>query len=462
MEKSSSNTRLISRLTRDTLALVMAGGRGSRLHQLTVSRAKPAVHFGGKFRIIDFTLSNCVNSGIRRIGVLTQYKSHSLIQHLQSGWGFLGGHNADCLEVLPADQTCDNSMWYAGTADAVYQNIECIRAHNPSYVLILAGDHVYKMDYGEMIAHHVESNAQVTIGCIEVPLSDAKEFGILQIDSDTRVKKFVEKSPSPSPLPGKPDMALASMGIYVFDTKFLLDSLTDDAGRTLSSHDFGKDVIPRAINAGRVFAYPFRDLYDENKPGYWRDVGTVDAYWRANMELTNVTPELNLYDENWPVWTQQEQVPPAKFVFDDARGRGFAIDSLVSGGCIVSGAMIHHSLLFVQARAETGSFIQDSLLLPNSSVGKGCRIHRAIIDAGCQIPDGMEIGVDLTLDAQRFYITPDGVTLVTRDMLENGIANEQHLQRNARSFLTVHNGNAAPALSPLPKTSTAHKLHVAH
>jgi glucose-1-phosphate adenylyltransferase len=397
----------------------MAGGRGSRLQQLTLYRSKPAVHFGGKYRIIDFTLSNCINSGIRRVGVLTQYKSHSLIQHLQSGWSFLRGQPGEFIELLPADQTSDNSLWYAGTADAVYQNIECIRAHQPEYVLILAGDHIYKMDYGPMLAHHVASEAQVTVGCIEVPLTEADQFGIVEMDASTRITSFIEKSSTPKPMPDKPDRALASMGIYVFSARFLLDILREDAGMSMSSHDFGKDVIPDAIAAGHVFAYPFRDMNDDGKLGYWRDVGTVDAYWQANMELTSVTPELNLYDDQWPIWTRQEQVPPAKFVFDNTHERGTAIDSLVSGGCIVSGASVHRSVIFVQAKVETGSVIEDSLLLPNASVGSRCLIRNAIIDAGCIIPDGMKIGCDAENDARHFHRSPGGVVLVTRDMLDN-------------------------------------------
>jgi glucose-1-phosphate adenylyltransferase len=409
--------RFVSRITRETLALIMAGGRGARLQQLTQNRAKPAVHFGGNYRIIDFALSNCINSGIHRVGVLTQYKSHSLIKHLQSGWTFPRGNLGEFLELLPADQTCDNSLWYAGTADAVYQNIECIRAHQPEHVLILAGDHIYKMDYGTMLAHHVSSKAQVTIGCIEVPIADAREFGVIEMGKDTRITNFVEKSDTPPAMPDKPDRALASMGIYVFDARFLLDLLHQDAGLTMSSHDFGKDVIPDAIQAGRVFAYPFTDLYDEQKPGYWRDVGTVDAYWRANMELTGVTPELNLYDEHWPILTKQEQLPPAKFILDDNGERGLAVDSLVSAGCIVSGATVHRTVMFVKSRVEPGSVIEDSLILPSASIGRRCRIHRAIIDAGVQIPDGMAIGVDPERDARHFHRSPDGITLVTREML---------------------------------------------
>lgn len=415
--KKPVNPRFVSRLTRETLALVMAGGRGSRLHQLTLHRAKPAVHFGGKFRIIDFTLSNCINSGVRRIGVLTQYKSHALIRHLQLGWSFLRGEFGEVIELLPAEQSSDRSLWYAGTADAVFQNLDFIKAHQPEHVLILAGDHIYKMDYGAMLAHHAECGAQVTVGCIEVPVTEARDFGVLETDADTRVVDFVEKSSSPKAMPGKPGVALASMGIYVFNARFLLEWLHRDAGLANSSHDFGKDILPGAIHEARVFAYPFSDIYDPTKQGYWRDVGTVDAYWRANIELTDVVPELNLYDDRWPIWTSQEHVPPAKFVFDNAGARGMALDSLVCDGSIVSGAEIHRSVLFVNARAETGSVIEDSLLLPGVTVGRNCQLRRAIIDSGCQLSDGCRIGFDPELDRRRFHVTPGGVTLVTRDML---------------------------------------------
>jgi glucose-1-phosphate adenylyltransferase len=428
----------------------MAGGRGSRLKQLTTNRAKPAVHFGGNYRIIDFALSNCINSGIHKVGVLTQYKSHSLIKHLQSGWSPRGSFG-DFLELLPADQTCENSLWYAGTADAVYQNIECIRAHQPENVLILAGDHVYKMDYGPMLAHHVASKAQVTIGCIEVPLAEASEFGIIEMDADTRIRSFVEKSNTPKPIADKPDRALASMGIYVFDAKFLMDLLHQDAGLTMSSHDFGKDVIPDAIEAGRVFAYPFSDIYDESKPGYWRDVGTVDAYWQANMELTGITPELNLYDEHWPIWTRPEQLPPAKFVLDDNGERGLAVDSLVSAGCIVSGATVHRSVMFVKSRVEPGSIIEDSLILPSASVGRRCRIRKAIIDAGCHIPDGMSIGFDPESDARCFHRSANGVTLVTREMLQGYVSPSQ----------AVDMSQATPSIEQLKPVVTTPRLVLA-
>ena len=416
---SDTQSRFVSRLTRETLALVMAGGRGARLMQLTLSRAKPAVPFGGKFRIIDFTLSNCINSGIRRVGVLTQYKTQSLIRHLQQGWGFLRGQFGEFVELLPAEQRGEISGWYSGTADAVFQNIEFIREHQPAYVLVLAGDHVYKMDYGPMLAQHAKSKAKVTVGCIEVPCAEARGFGVMQIDDTGRVVEFAEKPDEPKSLPGKPGTALASMGIYVFDARFLLEQLSKDAGIHESSHDFGKDIVPSVIAKGGVYAYLFRDLYDENLQGYWRDAGTIDAFWQANIELTHVVPDLNLYDEQWPIWTQQEQVPPAKFVFDDGDHSGAAIQSLVAGGCIVSGAQVRESVLFVNALVERYSQIEHSLLLPGAHVGSNCRIRRAIIDEGCVIPDGTSIGYDPVRDAAMYHVSPGGVTLVTREMLES-------------------------------------------
>lgn len=411
----SQTPRFVSRLTRDTLALILAGGRGSRLKHLTLWRAKPAVPFGGKFRIIDFVLSNCMNSGIRRIGVLTQYKAHSLIQHIQKGWGFLRGEFGEFIELLPAQQRIETS-WYAGTADAVYQNLDIIRNHNPSYVLILAGDHIYKMDYGPMIAHHVGHGADMTVGCIEVPLERATAFGVMSVDNEGRVRKFTEKPANPEPIPGRSDVALASMGIYVFNTSFLYEQLIKDADTPGSSHDFGKDIIPNAIQKYRVIAYPFRDV-QSGRQAYWRDVGTVDAFWEANLELIGVTPELNLYDEDWPIWTYQEQLPPAKFVFNDDGRRGMAVDSMVSGGCVVSGALVQHSLLFSNVKVHSHAQIRDSVVLPNVDIGRHCRITKAVIDKGCRIPPGTVIGENLEQDARRFYVTQGGVVLVTAEML---------------------------------------------
>lgn len=408
-------TRFISRLTRDTLALILAGGRGSRLANLTEWRAKPAVPFGGKFRIIDFPLSNCINSGIRRIGVITQYKAHSLIRHIQQGWGFLRGEFGEYVELLPAQQRVD-ANWYAGTADAVYQNLDIIRLHEPEYVLILAGDHIYKMDYGTMIAHHVEHGADMTVGCMEVPLDDARAFGVMSVNAAGQVVKFTEKPHKPEPIPDRAGVALASMGIYVFNTRFLYEQLIKDADKNSSSHDFGKDIIPAIIDKYRVLAYPFRDVQN-NAQAYWRDVGTVDAFWQANMELIGVTPDLNLYDEEWPIWTYQEQLPPAKFVFDDEERRGMAVDSMVSGGCIISGAVVRHSLLFSNVHVHSYSTVQDCVILPSVEIGENCHLTKVVVDKGCRIPAGTVIGADLNEDAKHYYVTPNGVVLVTPEML---------------------------------------------
>ena len=407
--------RFVSRLTRETLALILAGGRGSRLKHLTLWRAKPAVPFGGKFRIIDFPLSNCINSGIRRVGVLTQYKAHSLIQHVQRGWSFLRGEFGEFIELLPAQQRIETS-WYAGTADAVYQNIDIIRQHAPEYVLILAGDHIYKMDYGQMIAYHVESGADMTVGCLEVETDVARAFGVMAVDENGRVNEFAEKPENPAPMPGKPGFALASMGIYVFNTTFLFERLIRDADDNRSTHDFGKDIIPGIIDKYRVMAYPFRDE-EHDAQAYWRDVGTVDSYWRANLELIGVTPELNLYDSEWPIWTYQEQWPPAKFVFDDPDRRGMAVDSMVSGGCIISGSTVRHSLLFSDVQVDAGSIVQDSVVLPSVHVGRNCHIEHCVIEKGCEIPEGTEIGLDEQADARNYYISPEGVRVVTPEML---------------------------------------------
>ena len=411
--------RVVSRATRETLAWVMAGGRGSRLMQLTANTAKPAVPFGGKFRIIDFTLSNCINSGVRRVGVLTQYKSHALIRHLQMGWGFMRGQFGEFVELLPAEQRSEGMSWYTGTADAVYQNIPFIRAHEPAHVLILAGDHIYKMDYGPMLAQHVATGAQVTVGCLEVPLKDATEFGVMTIADDKRIVRFDEKPKNPQPMPGKSDAALASMGIYVFDARFLLDFLNRDAGVSESSHDFGHDIIPKAIAEAAVYAYPFRDLYDGSKQGYWRDVGTVDAFWQANLELTDVLPELNLYDQRWPIWTHAAQLPPAKFILDKPGERGCAIDSMVSAGCIVAGGEVRNSVLFNNTRVETGSKISQSVLLPGVTIGRNCVINKAVIDENCVVPDGTLIGENSGGPASYYHVTKTGVTLVTKEMLES-------------------------------------------
>ncbi len=408
--------RFVSRLTRDAMALVLAGGRGSRLENLTDWRAKPAVPFGGKFRIIDFPLSNCLNSGIRRVGVLTQYKAHSLIRHIQRGWGMIGGDFGPFVELLPAQQRIDETSWYKGTADAVYQNIDIIRSFNPKYVIILAGDHVYKMDYGPMLAYHVAQQADLTIGCIEVPVKDATAFGVLDMAQDGRVQAFEEKPAHPPELADKPGVSLASMGIYVFDVEFLCEQLIADRDLESSSHDFGKDIIPKVIGDRQVYGYSFLDLQSGGQ-SYWRDVGTLDSFWQANLELIGVLPELNLYDKDWPIWTHQEQLPPAKFVFDDESLRGMAVDSMVSGGCIISGATVRRSLLFSNVSVDANTVVEESVVMPDVRIGKNCTIRKAVLDKGCVIPDGTQIGVDKASDRDLYYVSPDEVALVTADML---------------------------------------------
>jgi glucose-1-phosphate adenylyltransferase len=407
--------RYVSRLTRNTLALILAGGRGSRLKQLTLWRAKPAVPFGGKFRIIDFPLSNCVNSGIRQVGILTQYKAHSLIRHVQRGWGFMRGELGEFVELLPAQQRIETS-WYEGTADAIYQNIDIIRMHNPEFVLILAGDHVYKMDYGPMLAAHVEADADITVGCIEVPLAQAHAFGVMAVDEEDRIVRFEEKPANPAPMAGSKDLVLASMGIYVFRTEVLIEELLRDAETEGSSRDFGGDVIPGNIDRRRVTAFPFRDA-TTGQSAYWRDVGTVDTFWKANLELIGVSPELNLYDNTWPIWTYQDQVPPCKFVFDDEGRRGMAVDSMVAGGSIVSGANVHHSLLFSNVRVHSFCDIEDAVIFPEVEVGRRSQIRKAVIDKGCILPPNTKIGLDRAKDAKRFHVSEGGVVLVTPEML---------------------------------------------
>ena len=416
----ASYGRFVSRLTSGTLAIVMAGGRGERLKGLTVNRCKPAVPFGGKFRIIDFVLSNCVNSGIRQISILTQYKQQPLIQHVQQGWSYLRGEFGEFVEVIPAQQQI-GEMWYRGTADALYQNLDLIRAHRPKHVLVLAGDHIYKMDYGPMVAYHVEKGADITVGVVEVPLEKAREFGVLSVTEWNRVTKFAEKPRDPEPIPGRTDVALASMGIYVFNGRLLEKLLTEDARVADSKHDFGRNIIPPAIDTLQVFAYPFTDVKTRAQ-NYWRDVGTVDAYYEANLELVHVAPELNLYDEEWPIWTYQLHSPSAKFVLDEDGRRGMALNSIVSGGCIISGAIINQSLLFSNVRVEERSHVHRAVVLPNVKIGTGCTIRQAILDEGCEVPDGTQIGVDRGADADRFHVTEGGVVLVTPEMLHRGVA----------------------------------------
>lgn len=416
LKKYYVEPNMITALTRNTLVLILAGGEGSRLKDLTKWRAKPAVPFGGKYRIIDFALSNCVNSGLRKIGVLTQYKSHSLLRHLQRGWGFMRAEIGEFVELLPAQQRTEEKAWYKGTADALFQNMDIMQRHNTEYVIVLGGDHIYTMDYAKMLVQHVNSGADFTVGAIEVPLDEATGFGVLAVDDDMKITRFDEKPANPEPIPGKPDMALASMGIYVFSTRFLYETLSEDAGDGSSSHDFGKDIIPARIKDSMAMAYAFRDE-KTGLPAYWRDVGTLESYWRANMELCAVEPELNLYNRAWTIWTYQTQNPPAKFVFDEDGRRGEAIDSLVSAGCILSGARVKRSVVSFAVTIDSHSFIKDSVILPKVTIGKNCRITRAIIDKETEIPDGTIIGEDIEEDRKRFHVSEEGIVLVTPEMM---------------------------------------------
>ena len=415
-----SGARIQQRLARQALALVLAGGRGSRLKQLTDRRAKPAVFFGGKFRIIDFTLSNCLNSGVRRIAVLTQYKAHSLLRHLQMGWSFLRPEMGEFLDLLPAQQRLDEATWYRGTADAVYQNFDILKAAGPRYFVVLAGDHIYKMDYSNMLADHVDKGADCTVACVEVPLAEASDFGVMAVDDAMRIVDFLEKPLVPPAMIGKPDRALASMGVYVFTAEFLYAELERDHHDLGSSHDFGKDVIPKLVSRGLAVAHSFDESCVKTTPEaepYWRDVGTIDAYWAANLDLVMPTPSLDIYDPNWPIWTYQQQLPPAKFVFDDDDRRGMAVDSMVSGGCIVSGATVRRSLMFSNCRVNSFAQTREAVLLPDVEVGRHARLTKVVIDRGCRIPEGLVVGEDPALDAARFYRSDGGVTLVTGEML---------------------------------------------
>jgi glucose-1-phosphate adenylyltransferase len=408
-------------LARDAMAYVLAGGRGSRLMELTDRRAKPAVPFGGKSRIIDFALSNALNSGIRRIGVATQYKAHSLIRHMQRGWNFFRPERNEGFDILPASQRVSEDQWYAGTADAVYQNLDIIETYKPKYIIILAGDHIYKMDYELMLQQHVNSGADVTIGALEVPRMEAVGFGVLAIDEKSRITAFVEKPADPPHVPGNPDIALASMGIYVFETNFLAGLLRRDAANKNSSHDFGKDIIPYIVDNGTAVAHLFSDSCvrsDLEKGSYWRDVGTVDAYWQANVALTDTVPELDLYDQDWPIWTYGEVTPPAKFVHDLEGRRGSAVSSLVSGGCIVSGASIRRALLFTGVRVNSFASLEDAVVLPRVNVGRNASLKKVVIDSDITIPEGLVVGEDPILDAKRFRRTDEGVVLITQSMLD--------------------------------------------
>ncbi len=416
----ASDARHTAQAIRNTVAVVLAGGRGARLKQLTDWRAKPAVAFGGKFRIIDFTLSNCINSGIRRIDICTQYKSHSLLRHVQRGWSFLDGRFDEFVELMPAQQRTHGG-WYQGTADAVYQNLDILRRQDPQLVLVVAGDHVYKMDYRRMIDEHVTRGAKLTIACIEAPMEDAASLGVMRTDWRGRVTAFQEKPQSnPFPIPGRPGKVLASMGVYIFDAAFLFEHLRADAALKDSCHDFGKDIIPHLVASSMdVYAHDFHGscVNMTNGRPYWRDVGTIDAYWEANMDLTKVIPELNLYDKAWPIWTHQEQNPPAKFVFDEDERRGAAVDSIVAGGCIVSGSTVKRSLLFTNVRVNDHCRIEDSVILPDTEIGPDAIVRNAVVDKRCRIPEGMRIGIDLEEDRKRFHVTEKGRVLVVPEML---------------------------------------------
>jgi glucose-1-phosphate adenylyltransferase len=403
------------------MAYVLAGGRGSRLKELTDRRAKPAVHFGGKTRIIDFALSNALNSGIRRMGVATQYKAHSLIRHLQRGWNFLRPERNESFDILPASQRVSETQWYEGTADAVFQNIDIIESYGPEFMVILAGDHIYKMDYELMLRQHVDSGAQVTVGCLEVPRMEAVGFGVMHVDEQDTITAFVEKPADPPSIPGNPDVALASMGIYVFETKFLMDELRRDAADPNSARDFGKDIVPYIVKHGKAVAHRFTSSCVRSSTeasAYWRDVGTVDAYWEANIDLTDIIPELDLYDTSWPIWTYAEIAPPAKFVHDDELRRGFAVSSLVSGDCIVSGASLRRTLLFTGVRVNSYSSLEEAVILPDCNIARKVRLKRVVVDRGVVIPEGLVVGEDPKLDAQRFRRTDNGVCLITQPMID--------------------------------------------
>ena len=409
-------------LPRRTVAIVLAGGRGNRLKQLTDQRAKPALYFGGKFRIIDFTLSNCINSGINRISVITQYSSQDLFRHLQRGWSFLRWEANEFIEALPAQQTIHAESWYRGTAHAVYQNIDILREHKSSYIIVLAGDHIYKMDYSRMLESHRSSGAQCTVACTEVPRCDACGFGVLKTDRSGRIVDFIEKPPNPPAMPDKPDRSLASMGIYIFNTSFLFEQLEKDIVKSDSTHDFGKDVIPEIVRNGQACAHPFSlscVSSASEAETYWRDVGTVDAYWEANIDLTMPTPALDMYDTSWPIWTYQEQLPPAKFIFDSDDRRGMAIDTIISGGCIVSGSPVRRSVLFSKVRVNSFCKVEGAVLLPGVIIGRHARLNNVVVDSGCRIPEGMVIGESPDDDARRFHRTERGITLVTQEMIDD-------------------------------------------
>ena len=409
------------RLARETMAFVLAGGRGSRLKELTDIRAKPAVYFGGKTRIIDFALSNAVNSGIRRIGVATQYKAHSLIRHLQRGWSFFRAERNESLDILPASQRVNERNWYLGTADAVTQNIDIIEGYAPKYILILAGDHIYKQDYSLLLKQHVETGADVTVGCIEVPRAEASAFGVMAVDESDRILEFVEKPDNPPAMPGDDTQSLASMGIYVFKTEFLIKLLQEDALSETSEHDFGHDIIPALVAQGNAFAHPFsRSCVTSSleQKAYWRDVGTIDAFWQANIDLTDFEPELDLYDQGWPIWTYSELTPPAKFIHNEDDRRGMAVSSMVAGGCIISGAQLNQCLMHSGVMVNSYSELSGVVALPDVVIGRGARLKNVVIDRSVRIPEGLVAGEDAKADAKRFRRTENGVCLITQAMID--------------------------------------------
>lgn len=409
------------RLAQQSMAFVLAGGRGSRLYELTDIRAKPAMYFGGKTRIIDFALSNAVNSGIRRIGVATQYKAHSLIRHLQRGWSFFRAERNESLDILPASQQMDDENWYKGTADAVAQNIDIIRGYGPKYIIILAGDHIYKQDYSVMIKHHVESGADVTVGCIEVPRMEATAFGVMKVDASDKILEFVEKPKDPPAMPGNPDMALASMGIYVFETEYLCKLLEKDRDDSKSSHDFGGDIVPQIVENGLAVAHPFSRSCVRSgieKEPYWRDVGTVDAFWQANVDLTDFEPKLDLYNNDWPIWTYSELTPPAKFIHNEEGRRGYAVSSMVAGGCIISGSSLERCMMFTGVRTHSFSQLEAVVAMPYVEIGRKARLKNVVIDRGVKIPEGLVVGEDVKADADRFRRTDSGICLITQPMID--------------------------------------------
>ena len=408
-------------LARHAMAYVLAGGRGSRLMELTDRRAKPAVYFGGKLRIIDFALSNALNSGIRRMAVATQYKAHSLIRHLQRGWNFFRPERNESFDILPASQRVAEDKWYLGTADAVFQNIDIIESYDPRYIVVLAGDHVYKMDYEPMLQQHVEQGADVTVGCLEVPREAASGFGVMHVDATDRILSFLEKPADPPAMPGRPDVALASMGIYVFDTRYLFERLREDAADPTSGHDFGRDLIPRLVAGAKAVAHPFERSCVRSRAEaqpYWRDVGTLDAYFAANIDLTDIVPDLDLFDREWPIWTYGEMTAPAKFVHDEDGRRGAAISSVIAGGSIVSGAMMRRSLVFSHVRVHSFADITNAVILPEVNIGRSAQLRNVIIERGVRIPDGLVVGEDPVLDAKRFRRTANGICLITQPMID--------------------------------------------